>query len=191
MNTTILLLVLVVGLATAYFVIPYLLRAYLRYKGTRVVTCPETKAQALVEIDARHAAFTSIVTKADIRLESCSRWPLRQDCGQECLATLEGLPQDCLVQGVLMKWYRDKNCVYCGKKFEEVHWIDHKPALQSPEGKIMEWSEVQLKELEQTLASNLPVCWDCYITQSFRHEHPELVVYRPWVDGRSQQTNRH
>jgi hypothetical protein len=191
MFTTTLLLALVVGAATAYFVVPYLVRAFFRYKGTRVITCPETKMQALVEIDARHAALTSIVTKADIRLESCSRWPLRQECGQECLASIEGLPPDCLVQGVLMKWYRDKNCVYCGRKFEQVHWTDHKPALQSHDGKLIDWSEVRMSELEQTLSSNLPVCWDCYIAQSFRLEHPELVVYRPWVQGRSQEPNRH
>jgi hypothetical protein len=29
----------------------------------------------------------------------------------------------------------------------------------------------------------MPVCWGCYVAQSFRREHPELVVYRPWRDG--------
>lgn len=188
MLTTTSLLLLILAIATAYFVIPYLLRAYTRYKGTRIITCPETKTQAVVEIDAKHAALTSIVTKPDIRLESCSRWPLRKDCGQECLASLEGVPHDCLVQGVLMKWYRDKNCVYCGKHFGEVHWTDHKPALQSPDGSLLDWSKVQLEELDRTLATSKAVCWDCYITQSFRLEHPDLVVYRPHVGDRSAGT---
>jgi hypothetical protein len=91
---------------------------------------------------------------------------------------------------MLMKWYRDKNCVYCGKKFEEVHWIDHKPALQSPDGTLLEWNDVEFDELGRTLISHSPVCWDCYITQSFKREHPELVVYRPWVNGREQQTEK-
>lgn len=177
--------VLVIAVAIGYFVLPYLIRAYARYRGTRTVICPETKLQATVKIDAAHAALTSIVSRPDIRLESCSRWPLRKDCGQECLANLEGIEPDCLVQGVLMKWYRGKPCAYCGKHFTEINWIDHKPALQSAAGSLLEWSKVELSELEGTLATSLPVCWDCYITQSFRLEHPDLVVYRPWVNGRS------
>lgn len=190
MLTTSFLIVGVLVAASVLFVLPYLLRAYSRFQGTRVVTCPETKAQALVEIDAAHAAITSVVTKPDIRLEHCSRWPMREDCGQECLLTLEDVPHDCLVQGVLMKWYTDKKCVYCGKEFGEVHWTDHKPALQSPEGKLLAWNEVQFEGLDRTLVTHSPVCWDCYITQSFKREHPELVVYRPWVDGRPQDTHK-
>jgi hypothetical protein len=33
------------------------------------------------------------------------------------------------------------------------------------------------------LETHLPVCWDCYIAQSFVREHPDLVVYRPWRNG--------
>lgn len=183
------LLLLLAG-ATVYFVIPYLFRAYSRYQGSRIVVCPETNNQALVEIDATHAALTSVFTTPDIRLENCSRWPIRQDCGQECLARLEGIESECLVQGVLMKWYRGKACVYCGKEFTDIHWLDHKPALQTAAGGLLDWSKVDLKDLEKTLASDLPVCWDCYITQSFRLEHPDLVVYRPWINDRSSSAGR-
>jgi hypothetical protein len=184
------LIVTVLVAASALYVLPYFFKAYSRYKGTRIVTCPETKAQALVEIDARHAALTSVITKPDLRLDHCSRWPISQDCGQECLLTLDELPHDCLVQGVLMKWYRAKNCVFCGKHFGEVHWTDHRPALQSPDGKLFEWKDIAFEKVEQTLESHSPVCWDCYIVQSFRRDHPDLVVYRPWVNGRTEHTHK-
>lgn len=184
-------LLLVLAGAAIYFVLPHFVRAYSRFQGSRVVVCPETNAQALVEIDAVHAALTSVVTKPDIRLDHCSRWPIRQDCGQECLARLEGIESDCLVQGVLMKWYRGKTCVYCGKEFTDIHWLDHKPALQTAAGALLDWSKVDLKDLDAMLTSGLPVCWDCYITQSFRLEHPELVVYRPWINNRSSGAGRH
>jgi hypothetical protein len=33
------------------------------------------------------------------------------------------------------------------------------------------------------LETHLAVCWNCYIAQSFRLNHPEMVVYRPsWND---------
>jgi hypothetical protein len=33
------------------------------------------------------------------------------------------------------------------------------------------------------LQTHLPVCWDCYIAQTFRLEHPDMVVFRPWPHG--------
>jgi len=174
-------LITTVLVATAiYFGIRWLVRRYTRYLGTKTVTCPETGRPANVEVDALHASLTSIVGLPDIRLRNCSRWPLKKECGQECLTDLDVAPEQCLVSGVLMRWYRGKTCVYCGKPFEELHWIDHKPALQNPEGSLATWSGVLIENLSTVLDTHLPVCWNCYIAQSFRRDHPDLVVYRPW-----------
>ena len=98
--------------------IRWLVRSSSRYRGNRLVTCPETKKPTIVEIDALHASLTSTVGLPDIRLQNCSRWPIRSQCGQECLTYLDVAPDRCLVSGVLMRWYRDKNCVYCGSSFQ-------------------------------------------------------------------------
>lgn len=191
MTSIALLLVVVVAAATVYLAVPYLLRAYLRYRGTRTVTCPETHLNAVVEIDAKHAAITSVVAKTELRLADCSRWPSNQNCGQECLIQLEGVPPDCVVRSVLTKWYRGKACVYCAKHFEDVHFYDHKPAVQNAAGILLDWGKVNMRDLDETLVSSMPVCWDCYITQTFKLEHPDLVVYRPWVNGRRVDASQH
>ena len=173
-------------IATAlFFGIRWLIRVSSKYRGIKIVACPETNGCAVVEVDALHAALTSTVGHPDIRLESCSRWPMKSQCGQECLANLDVAPGECLVSGVLMRWYRGTNCVYCDRPAEELHWMDHKPALQSPEGKLVEWREVPLEKLSLVLKTHLPVCWDCYIAQSFVREHPDLVVLRPWRNSSS------
>jgi hypothetical protein len=79
-----------------------------------------------------------------------------------------------------MRWYGGKTCCYCGKPFEELHWVDHKPALQSPEGELVSWRGVSVENVSMALETHLPVCWNCYIAQSFRRDHPDMVVYRPW-----------
>ena len=85
--------VLTMILATAlYFGIRWLVRACSKYRGTKVVACPETWKPAIVEVDALHASLTSTVGRPDIRLQSCSRWPLKNQCGQECLANLDVAP---------------------------------------------------------------------------------------------------
>jgi hypothetical protein len=183
MNTAAYLIGIVLIGPASYFGVKWLVRAYSRYRGTKIVTCPKTGRPAAVEVDALHALLTSTVGPPDIRLNDCWRWPMNQECGQECLTDLDVAPEHCLVSGVLMRWYQGKTCCYCGKPFEELHWIDHKPALQSPEGTLVQWSEVPVENLSMVLETHLAVCWNCYIAQSFCLSHPELVVYRPRNDN--------
>jgi len=180
MTTAVGSLIAMIILAAALWLGIRVVRSSSRFRGSRIVTCPETNKPTIVEVDALHASLTSAVGLPDIRLKDCSRWPIKEQCGQECLMDLDVAPEGCLVSGVLMRWYRDKNCVYCRKAFPELHWVDHRPALLSADGKLLAWNEVQLDQLRNVLESYAPVCWDCYIAQTFRHDHPDLVVMRPW-----------
>jgi hypothetical protein len=135
----------------------------------------------MVELDARHAALSSLIGQTDLRLESCWRWPLREDCGQECLMQFDVAPEECLVRSVLEKWYRHKRCVFCSRSFDEVDLMDHKPALLNPEGITVEWKQIPLTAAGEAMATYLPVCWNCHIAQTFRREHPDLVVDRTTI----------
>lgn len=134
-----------------------------------------------------HAVLTSAVGVPDIRLQNCSRWPLRENCGQECLLNLDVAPVDCLVNSVLMKWYRGKKCLHCGMTFKGLNWTDHKPALWNPEGDLLNWSQVSVAEIPAVLDTYHPVCRNCYIAQSFVSEYPDLLVYRPWKNDSDHQ----
>lgn len=165
--------------AMIYFGIRYFVRASRNFGGARVIICPETKKQAIVQVDARRAALTSLVGQEEIRLESCWRWPLRETCGQECLLQLDVAPAECLVRSVLMKWYRGKKCAFCQRPFGTIELTDHKPALRSLEGETIEWSAIPISKVDQAMRTFQPVCWNCHIAQTFRREHPDLVVERP------------
>lgn len=183
MSVELYLVVLVLTVAVLYFVVPYAAGAYLRYRGKRVITCPETRKPAAVEVDARHAALTAAISHPDLRLRSCSRWPEREDCGQECLLQVELSPEDCLVRNILTTWYGSKQCVSCGARFGEIRWLDHKPALLGPDGNTVEWSEVVPEKVPEVLTTHFPICWDCHITESFCREHPEMIVDRSTVSA--------
>jgi hypothetical protein len=172
------LIILVVGLAAVYFVVPFVAGTFLRFRGQRVITCPETRRPAAVEVDTFHAALTASYTSPDLQLKSCSRWPERQDCGQECLLQIEIAPEDCLVRNILLSWYIDKHCVSCGRKFEAIQWSDHKPALLSPEGETLDWSAIPAEMVPDVLKTHFPVCWDCHITETFCRKYPDLIVDR-------------
>lgn len=175
------LLIAAVVIAAVFFVIRFFVRSSQRFSGERVIICPETGKQAMVEVDVRHAALSSLLGQTDLRLENCWRWPLRQDCGQECLLQLDIARPECLVRSVLEKWYHGKTCAFCGRAFDEIELVDHKPALLSPEGVTVEWQDVSTAGAIDVMSTYLPVCWDCHIAQTFKRLHSDLVVERPPV----------
>jgi hypothetical protein len=183
MNTVLLLFVGILALAGLGLVARRALRAYLKYRGKGVVICPETRRPVGIEVDARHAAMAAAGGSLDLRLKDCSRWPERADCGQDCVVQVERAPELCLVRMMLADWYRGKGCVYCGKIFTEINWSDHKPALLDLSGRTLEWQEIPPAELYDALTTHLPVCWNCHVAETFRREHPELVVERPHRTG--------
>ena len=152
--------------------------AYLKYRGTRVVTCPETKKPVAVRVDKHLAASTAITGDRKLRLESCTRWPERKDCGQECLSQVEASPEGCLVSSMLTDWYADRFCVFCRKEFGRIHRSDHKPALLTPDRRIIEWNQFPPETLPSVLATHEPVCWNCYVAKTFHDQFPDLVTER-------------
>jgi hypothetical protein len=87
-------------------------RAYLRYRGKRVIACPETANHAAVHVNVVNAAREAVFGKHDIRLDQCSCWPERQNCGQECLSQIEADPEGCMVWHMVDDWYKGKSCAY-------------------------------------------------------------------------------
>ena len=178
MSTAIALLSSALALCVAYVVGRSVVGTYWKYRGSRVVTCPETQQPAGVKVDVRRAAQGALRGAPDLQLHSCSRWPERQNCGQECLRQIEQSPEDCLVRVILSKWYADKNCVCCGKSIGQIHWTDHRPALLSPGGQLVEWPGVPPEKLPGVLATHQPVCWNCLVVERMIVEHPALVIDR-------------
>lgn len=179
--TTLTLVVLAVVFVAAGIVlirsIPAM-QAYFKYRGKRIITCPETLHKEAVEVAMGTAAASAFVGGADIHLKECSRWPTRHDCGQECLGQIEADPDNCLLWNIVSSWYEGKSCVFCHKHFGALHHLDHVPALMGPDRKTVEWNRFEPQHLADVFEKYEPVCWNCHIAETFRQEHPELVVDR-------------
>ena len=180
MTFTLLIAVTVLALAVGLFVFRAIpgVRAYFTYRGKRVVTCPETKQTVAVDVNATEAAAGAFLSEPTLRLSTCTRWPEREDCGQDCLKQIEADPANCLVWNIVAKWYEGKSCVFCGKPIGPLHHLDHVPALLEPSFKTVEWKQVSPEQLPKVFTTCQPVCWNCHVTESFRRIHPELVTER-------------
>lgn len=182
-SNLILATILVVLVGAMVFGLTLGFRTYFRYRGQRLVTCPETQQPAAVRVDAGKAAATTLIGEKLVRLDQCSRWPEKRNCGQECLSQVNADPGACLVWNLVADWYKGKSCAYCQKPFVDMHWHDRHPALLSPERVAKQWNEVPAEQLPGVFRTHLPVCWNCYIAETFRRQNTERVTNRNWERG--------
>jgi hypothetical protein len=130
-------------------------------------------------VDASRAAADAVMGRARLRLATCSRWPERSDCGQECVAQIEQAPQDCLARTILTNWFTGRRCYICSRHIGEVGRVGPKPGLMSlvdPDHRIVSWDEIPAATLLETLANHAPVCANCQVVETFRRQHAELVT---------------
>ena len=132
----------ILAFAFLCIVLTYVVRTYMRYRGKMLVTCPETNKVVAVEVVAEYAAMTIGRGVPDLHLKSCTLWPERHDCGQECVEQIELSPEACRLRNILTSWYDRKACAFCHMRFGEIHWTDHKPALLNADHRIIEWQDV-------------------------------------------------
>jgi hypothetical protein len=157
---------------------------YFNYRRTSVVVCPETHKPEAVRVNARRAAFDTLKgSDVKFRLEQCSRWPERQNCGEACVSQIENDLELCHASAMAQEWFLDRSCTYCGKPILKIHWHNHPPALLSPDKEITLWNEIPAEKLPEAFETSRPVCWSCHVAETFRRVRPELVVDRPWKRG--------
>jgi len=187
MTITMFITLVVVVLAGGLFVFRAIpgIRAYFDYRGKRLITCPETHEAEAVDVAAGEAAVGAFLHEPTLRLKECSRWPERQNCGQECLQQIEIGPENCLVWNIVSQWYDGKNCAFCHKPIGSLHHLDHAPALLGPDSRTAEWREFRPEQLPDIFATHKPVCWNCHVTETFRRLHPELVTDRRFEPRRT------
>ncbi len=167
---------------TAYLLLSGFFRTWRRFRGVRVITCPENREPAAVEVDALRAArWAAMAGETDLHLSACSRWPEKAGCAQECLAQIESSPESCLVRAVAASFYSGKHCIFCNSAIEQIVWLERPPALRAPDKTTHEWKDIAPQDLPKVFATYEPVCWPCHIRESFRAQHPDLVIERPRV----------
>jgi hypothetical protein len=146
-----------IALALALLVPLLMAGAYLKFRGRRIVTCPETGQPAAVEVDARFAAASAVFGEPSLRLKSCSRWPEHRDCGQECLEQIQAAPEELLAQ-----WYAGKTCALCGRPIGAISRRGHYPALMDTSGRTLAWEAFPPEKVPEALATHRPVCGSCH-----------------------------
>jgi hypothetical protein len=128
---------------------------------------------------------TALARPPEIRLQSCSRWPEKAGCGQECLSEIAASPEGCLVHHILVQWYAGKVCRSCGLPIGEISLAGAKPAVLRADGRSVEWSEIPAEKLQEMLLESRPICFACHTARKMLSEHREMISGLPEAPGRS------
>jgi hypothetical protein len=170
----------IVAIVAVVLVVGFLIRFWKRTSAPRLITCPENDTPQAVELDPGHRLRQALQGKDAMYLRDCSRWPEREDCGQQCLAQIAAAPDGCRVRSLLDEFYAGKSCVLCGKEFgEKIDWYEHEPAFIDADRNIRSWKDIPPEKLPEVMATQYPVCWDCKVIETVRQKHPERVTDRP------------
>jgi hypothetical protein len=146
------------------------LQNYFRNRGVQAVRCPDSGHSAHVKVDRKFAFWMALRGQEHSRLESCSRWPEKADCGQECLAQLEASPEN--IERLLAKWYEGKSCAICSRSLTPTDWQRSRLAVLNREQKLFELRALTLESLASALENMRPLCWTCHQQERARQPIP-------------------
>jgi hypothetical protein len=155
-------------------------RAWRSYRGVHVIQCPETRKPAAVRVDTGHFALSSVMNDPpDVQLASCSRWPERAGCDEACVPQIEHDPIETRIDTILRDVFANHSCALCGRRINGVPTVGHKPAFLGPDGRTTPCTTIAPEHVYDLVKTHRLICWDCEVAETFRREHPELVIDAP------------
>jgi hypothetical protein len=142
------------------------LQNYYRNRGRQSAICPKNGEAAHIEMDYKYAFWTAWKGQEHTRLKSCTRWPEKGDCGQECLAQVDPSPEN--VERLMLGWHRGKTCSICTRAIASPDWRRGRLAWLDDQHKLVELRQVNLQQLQFALEGMRPLCWTCHQAERVR-----------------------
>ena len=161
--------ILVTGLPVALS-----LQTYFQNRGRQSAICPENGQPVDVEVDNKYGFWTALRGQEHSRLKSCTRWPEKGDCGQECLAQVDPSPEN--VERLMLGWYRGKACTICARSITPSDWRRGRLAWLDAQHKLVELRQVDLKQLQLAMQAMRPLCWICHQEERVRQAVPTRIL---------------
>jgi hypothetical protein len=150
------------------------LQTYFQNRGRQLVSCPENGAPVDVEVDNKFGFWTALRGQEHSRLASCTRWPEKGDCGQDCLAQVDPSPEN--VERLMLGWYKGRVCAICVCGITPSDWRRGRLGWLDAQHKLVELRQVNLKQLQSALQEMRPLCWICHQEERVRQAAPPRIL---------------
>jgi hypothetical protein len=87
-NLDLIIISCLVTFAALTAALPGCIEIYRRYHRGHLVSCPETRRQASIDLSATLAAATSAFIPLQLRIKDCTMWPENRHCSRSCVKQL-------------------------------------------------------------------------------------------------------
>jgi hypothetical protein len=155
------------------------LTAWIRSRGTRVVICPQTLEPVSVTLDRGHAAVTAVWEDDDLKLATCTRWPLPVECDQACVSQIAKRGDETRPAAIAAHLFDGQRCAICRLAIDPVDPAALPPGLLDPvTHDVAAWNEIPPERLRDEFKIRRALCANCTLAESFRRRFPDRVVDR-------------
>ena len=161
--------VLVTGLPVALS-----LQSYFQNRGRQSAICPENGEPVDIEVDRKYAFWTALRGQEHSRLQSCTRWPEKGDCGQECLAQVDPAPEN--VERLMLAGTRARCAPSAPARLRRPIGGAAVWHGSTSNSKLVELRQVNLRQLQSALEEMRPLCWTCHQEERVRQAVPPRVL---------------
>jgi hypothetical protein len=152
------------------------LQSYFKNRGRRQVVCPDDHQRVEVEVDPKFALQAAMRGRDESRVQTCTHWPERSECEQECLAQVEATPYS--LELLFKKWFKGKRCTICSRTLTPSDWRFGRMGFLNEEFKLIELRQLDFTELGSMDEPKRPLCWTCHQQEKQRQAAP---MHIGWV----------
>jgi len=145
---------------------------YYKNRGKRSITCPDDQKPAEIEVDRKFALQAAMRGNEQMRVETCSHWPAREECGQECLVQVDPTPEN--IERLFTKWFDGKPCSICARALTPADWRMGRMAFLDDNFKLVELRQIDLEDLGLVAEPKRPLCWKCHREEKQRQAQPAV-----------------
>ena len=86
MNSPLLLILVICTTGILFVIAPVVIDIYVRYRGGKVLNCPEQgDGTAEVMLNTHRAALGAAYGKPILLVKRCSLWPQKRGCAEKCV----------------------------------------------------------------------------------------------------------
>jgi hypothetical protein len=143
------------------------LAIWIRLRGTRLVTCPETQTDAAVGVDVAQAIVATIRDNSDLRVAGCSRWPQRHDCDQACVPQIAERGGEAKPRTIAAHFFENQRCAICRYPIDPIPAAGLQPGLLDPvTHEATPWHTIRPEQLPHAFQSHRALCARCTVEET-------------------------
>jgi hypothetical protein len=143
-------------------------RGFRAYRGSHIVTCPETGAPAALQLSLFRVTLAAAFGRSWIVPRACSSRSKCAACANACDAAIAAARGADAPRVLILRWAAGRVCARCRLPLATHPAPGFEPELLRQDGSSVSWRDVPPETLPAHLETDEPLCWYCHAVSNLR-----------------------